>query len=812
MGVIKRILLRNNSLGTPQHRNMFLDMEENIHVHFRDLRLELSRAEFEEFSSVFTKQSQELLSIIYEKNYQDGVLSNTNQEDIRIWTESRLKNDVRYNPKRLSIEDCGDGFHFHYRNYKILIDPASFRMMVEAFKEIDLDASYASTPSEVIELLKANEIDFMPGPDIELGRVISITVAKHHLPKVRDILGYIGFAREKKGDTQCYVGKNLTVVVHTNAQLSSLDYMKIRGISKTERLEEYLSRSRSSIDADELNQIKCQVLDLYYSLASDKTLHVEIDNKFWLYAPASGQVIFPYKVAPHRGKRDAEILYKSWSSLLARLELNFLKTTKYSFPEPEQNVIRKKVDDFLRREVASFVSVDRIYILGSAMRGDMGIYRTPFVHGKLAKLGSDIDIFVEINPELEADVPEQWQLISPTSSRHCAVYHLGQIPLNSDPGQWQILYPHIPFTHHLADAYVSFPSQGHQKEKNAFLKQFGAKCFYDRTKDGIIHRSDLEESIAAAISEHYSIQNVAVEKMKVSTENTLFKIFSVGQCHILKLFKVSGNYNRSRVAEHVLYEAELVNQLKARGIPTAGTLQSSRGSLKIEGSPALLFERIPGKTQQRPEYPLETIGAALAKMHHVQLDSPLDLPSNFTFDEVCLIWLPQYSVYPKNTSLDQGVVKALQGLMPLVDRYNPGEHRKPMYDVSPFVHGHGDVTPKNVIVSTQGIAFFFDFNNAFYGPRMSDIIDGAFEFSLAEKYIHLADFSRFDAFISSYANHFPLSPEERQDLPRWIELIGLIKFAKEIKVMLERPQEELRRRRALTIAEFVLSRTTIPSG
>jgi len=49
-------------------------MEENIHIHYRDLRIELSRGEFEDICDAFRKQSQELQTIINEKNYQDGKL------------------------------------------------------------------------------------------------------------------------------------------------------------------------------------------------------------------------------------------------------------------------------------------------------------------------------------------------------------------------------------------------------------------------------------------------------------------------------------------------------------------------------------------------------------------------------------------------------------------------------------------------------------------------------------------------------------------------------------------------------------------
>ena len=126
MGVIKKTLFRGQLLGKPRHRHLFLDMEENIHIHYRDLRVELSRDEFEDFVETFSKQSTELGGIIQEKNYQDGKLANTNQEDVRIWTESRLKHDIKYHPQRFSLEECGDGYHFHYRNLKILIDKEEF--------------------------------------------------------------------------------------------------------------------------------------------------------------------------------------------------------------------------------------------------------------------------------------------------------------------------------------------------------------------------------------------------------------------------------------------------------------------------------------------------------------------------------------------------------------------------------------------------------------------------------------------------------------------------------------------------------------
>ncbi len=188
------------------------------------------------------------------------------------------------------------------------------------------------------------------------------------------------------------------------------------------------------------------------------------------------------------------------------------------------------------------------------------------------------------------------------------------------------------------------------------------------------------------------------------------------------------------------------------------------------------------------------------------MERPLALDTSFPYDDTCMMWLKAFENYQKNSGHSPEVAKAFAALAPVAMHCFPGENRARWFARSAALHNHGDVTPKNVIVADSGEPRFFDFNNAFYGPRMADVVDGAFEFSLAEKYIHLADFARFDAFIGHYAERSPLTAEEREDLPHWIGLVGLIKFTKEIRVLLDRPQQSLRCKRALAIAEFTLSR------
>lgn len=814
MGVIKKMFYRGNILGKQRHCHFFLDMEENIHIHYRDLRIELSRGEFEDICEAFRKQSQELQTIIHEKSYQDGKLPNANQDDVRIWTESLLKHEVKYHPQRISLEECSDGFHFHCRNYKLLFDEAEFRQIAKLFKNLDVDSPCAATYDEVLELLEANDVDFTLDAGNIPGEALFIAVAAYHFPKIREIFKLIGFTLDAQKYEHRYQGAKLKVVAKVNNQLAALDYRRIRGYDETERLVAFLSRNAAGIDVNVLNRIKCQVLDLYFALSAGQKLNVEINQQLWLYSPANQQVIFPYSVSAQGGKSEAATLYKQWGDFLVSLKLWFVKPGKEKFAPAEQAALQQQVAEALRSEVAAFAAVDRVYLMGSALRGEMGRYLAPFVNGTQVKLGSDVDILIEFDPAREADVPEHWTLIKQDeASNRCAIYHVQQLPLAGGTGEWAQRYPHLPLIQHLIDAYVFFPSRGHHEEKDAFLKKFGAELFYDRRRDGIVARGGEEGRvavrIAGRIAERHGFKQVMVEAMKVATENALYKVFAGERDYVLKLFKVSGNYPRTRIAEHTAYEEKLITRLKERGIATAGVIPvTQEGDATIEGYPALLFERIRGVAQLKPEYPLDKACAALAKIHQVQIERPLEVARDFSFEDICAIWLPLFQTYlheyAHNPAHSPEIAAALAGFVPLHERCNAAAHREALYAAGPAVHNHGDVTPKNVITDESGAAIFFDFNNAYFGPRMADVLDGAFEFSLAEQYIHLADFARFDAFIAQYAACSPFTAAEIEKLPQWIELVGLIKFTREVRTLLERPAEDLRRKRALAIAGFVL--------
>lgn len=320
---------------------------------------------------------------------------------------------------------------------------------------------------------------------------------------------------------------------------------------------------------------------------------------------------------------------------------------------------------------------------------------------------------------------------------------------------------------------------------------------------GALQHEEEGQTIVQQLIEFYGFSAPVIELMQVSTENALYRIIAGNETWILKLFKASGSHLASRVVEHTRYEAQLVRALLDNGIATASIRPMVNGELvsTIEGHPALLFSELTGTVVHRTDCPLERVVSALAQIHTTQLERPLGVDTEFHFDDACMIWLPAFHSYRFDTSIDTELTSVLNRFAPLVEELNAGERREILFARSPSMHCHGDLSPGNMILETNGMVRIFDFNHTYYGPRLADVIDGAFQF-------HLSDYADFDAFLNSYMQAASLSDDELADLPDWIALVGILWLAKEVKVLMDplmESQHEHRRERLHGISA-ILSR------
>jgi Ser/Thr protein kinase RdoA (MazF antagonist) len=803
VGVINKLFFRGNFLGKPRHRNLFLDMEENIHIHYRDLRIELGRAEFEEFAQVFTRQSVELLQIIEEKAYEDGRLPNANQEDVRIWTESRLKAPVKYHPQRVSVEACSDGYHLHYRNYKILIDEADFRTLVDEFKALEIDGPDAATHREVLELLVANDIDCLRSNRDAEPRQLGLLVAPHHVRKVENVLENIGFERAATTRERRYTKGDLEVLVDSTPDKPAIGYGMWAGQARLGSLLGRLKELDETADRAELNYLKCQVVDAYFALRKGTRQPFDTDYRNWGYDRARARIVFPSLAADEQPRFDPDQMYRTWAAHLREQGQGFIKPGKRHYSHEQQQRLLQLLDEAVAR-LGKHSAVNKVYLMGSGNRGQLGIYDVPFMHGRWAKLGSDFDLLIEVVPGREGEIPSHWEYVSHSASNDCDVYHVGQIPMLEE-SLYPDTFPSIDFYHHLLDAYVYLPSRSDEAAKDAFLKRFGARLIWEwRGEDDAKTRAQMGK-VDRLLKSAYAMDQVRVEAWRVSTRNAVYRVIADGREFVLKQFLVAGNYNHGRISEHVHYEAALVRILAARGIATAAIIPLANGDAvaTLDGAPALLFERLHGTQCKRPEYPLDRVAEAIAGYHLRQIEQPIPLEAAFTFDQMWEIWRTAFDRYRASGKQPEELAGYLDSLAPLLEEtdraYREFQDRSPL----PQLHCHGDLAPKNVMLLKDGRAVLFDFNNAFYGSRLFDLIDAAYEFALAEKYVKLIDFSRFKQLIDHYILLAPLTADEQRALPVVVRLFGLLKFTKEVRGYEEVAGSTMRTARATAIARFL---------
>lgn len=806
MGIIKRVLHHSNPLRLSRFNSFFLDMEENIHIHYRDLRIELSRGEFEDFVQTFRAQSDELLQIIRDTDYRDGRLPNANKQDVRIWTESRLKHSVSYHPTRLSIEECTDGYHLHYRNYKILLDELEFSRLREAFARLDLSVDNAATYGQIVELLDANHIDYLIDQGNAPPQTLAIAVAHYHQGKVDTILKSYGFQSVPEDKQLVYSSEHLTVRLKVYGANASIVFAPGKAHRDTLLLTEYLTLHQINNDVNLVNALKCEVLNLYWQIANSPCpIPVEIDPHTWLFSRTSRHIIFPYKplhTASPTVAQQGDMLLKNWSALQARYAITAAKPNKRLFDNALQASFMDTVRSTLLERVASSPAVARVYLMGSASRGEMGLYCAPYAYGKLAKVGSDIDILIEIEPDREQEIPLDWKLISrraPNSS--CAVYHIGEIPSPWSVVHFEENYPDITLTHHVIDAHVYLPSAGDANLKQRFLTDHKAVILYDKSRDGpfqsesILHLiGDLEHAVG--------ITPAHLSEMPVHTQNKLYTFSDHQKDYVLKLHQVAGNFGWDRIAEHTLYEFDLLTALKASGLSVPAIL-SPRGAI-VGGLPAMVFEKISGSIFNQPPFPLSDIAKTLAAFHQVQLNNPLTILPTFLFEQVWKIWTKSFHKHLKHPSLSANLAIQQEKLRIFADRLITNKPEKGLFATSPSLHLHGDITPRNFIQGTSIV--IFDFNNAYFGPRLVDVLDGAFEFSLSSQQPRIDD---FDSFIERYREYATFDNSECDFLTDWILVVGIIKFAKEIKMIAEHNNKSSRENRALQIADCIFRKVKL---
>lgn len=153
MGAIKKVLSHKELPERELHNSrLFVDLSENIHIHFRDIRMMFGVEEFFEFLGVINEGARDIKKYLRrnpdykEQEVFDGILVGGGaKRQIIPLQKSPKPHESKYFPNRLQIElqeeKVIDSIHIHYRDYRLVMNIKCFRELVGGMKDAldDLD-------------------------------------------------------------------------------------------------------------------------------------------------------------------------------------------------------------------------------------------------------------------------------------------------------------------------------------------------------------------------------------------------------------------------------------------------------------------------------------------------------------------------------------------------------------------------------------------------------------------------------------------------------------------------------------------------
>lgn len=147
MGSIKK-LLSNHTLPDrePHHSRTFVDLAENIHIHFREYRFVFNLDEFFEFMQTLKKSETDIFNYLFNNTeYKEGsypttlMIAGGRDQQLKFIKNSPKPNESFYMNNELNIElqdeFVTDEIHIHYRDFRLAMDRSRFKIFANSIKE-----------------------------------------------------------------------------------------------------------------------------------------------------------------------------------------------------------------------------------------------------------------------------------------------------------------------------------------------------------------------------------------------------------------------------------------------------------------------------------------------------------------------------------------------------------------------------------------------------------------------------------------------------------------------------------------------------
>jgi Ser/Thr protein kinase RdoA (MazF antagonist) len=757
MGIITYLFHRSNDLSEQIFKMFFLDMGENIHFHYRDLRIEFSVDEFKELVTLFDKYKEMVLKEI-EAGYLDGVLPNTNDtKTLKTYLDKdkELIHPVKYNSNQISIEETKDGYHLHIRNYKILLHKESFihfaRAMAKVLPVLEDESSIVRDP---YILLKQNDLNPQllsrsASSDQEALTIGMADIYRRKASQVLRAIGYIIISSNKKEQVFKRNGSQVVVTTRIAEQSVRADNDSVR--KEVMSLLPFMLQYGSGLSAEDLNSLKLKVLSLF-KLAEQKVIAPFSVEDIYVNTKSNTPVVDLFA-----GKEtlDPAKEYARLNNILSANKLFFVKPIKKLFNYSKQDQIQAAFMDFLQEKLIPNRCVSKLYLLGSTAALKSGRYQVPFVHFDWAKINSDFDIYIELDPEYEEEIPAEWTHQFTYNKNDCEYYHFGDVG-NGMGSELCKLFPGVTFYEYLVEGYLYIPSKSDKKKKDAWLHSTKAACVFSR------------DSVAQWINEQYPITITKTERFAAASFNRVYHATSEENDYVLKIY--DHRYLSKKKQDKVAYEVALLNALKESGLEISFPIKNQKGEYITvkEKDQAVLFTFVHGEYLTTPDREkIEKAGGLLARVH---LETKKITLKNYrTFDNKSNLdyWLDAWNKY-----LQEGAVSTDH---PIDIEY----YRKVLKKLATFsTHCHGDLSPINYLFQDDQ-CWLIDFQSLGYGPGLIDLANGMVEFAQ-----HGREFNHEDsnAFKIGYEKIRKLSRGEKSNLKDLLVIHILVRQARLLRL------------------------------
>ena len=147
MGAVKKFLARKTLQDRERHNSrLFVDLCENIHIHYREYRLIFSLDEYFEFVDIVGKSTQDVRNYLYnnpdykEDEYPTTIMIACGKDRQRKFLKnSPLPHKSAYHNDNFAIElqeeHVTDEIHVHWRDLRIALNRENFKDVAEAFMD-----------------------------------------------------------------------------------------------------------------------------------------------------------------------------------------------------------------------------------------------------------------------------------------------------------------------------------------------------------------------------------------------------------------------------------------------------------------------------------------------------------------------------------------------------------------------------------------------------------------------------------------------------------------------------------------------------